>query len=132
MAWDYFREGQRIGRVKILERLSSSNNKDHVKYAVACCGCGALAEMSHAYIMRRETEKRTSCPACAQEPKEPDSIAALAADRERPLRERYPDPSGVRDGRGQLWPRLKGPMGPRWGIGNGTNQAIGRGRDAYA
>ena len=130
MAWDYLRDGQIVGRVKILERLTSSNNKDHVMYAVSCCGCGARYEMSHAYILKRDAAKRSNCLGCAQEPDAPKMAAAATDVRKVSLRERYPDPVGVRDALGRHWPSITGRMG-RWNDSNqGPNREAVRGRKA--
>ena len=111
MAWDYLKEDQRIGGVKILECQLPTQSKDSTVYRVACRTCGAVSEMRHRQIMDRVTKGRESCNVCK-------NTTAAAIDSA---------PDGVRDLRGGFWPKLKGPMGPRWGFGYGTNQVIGQG-----
>lgn len=110
MAWDYFADGKRIGGVVILDMLDATQSKHSTKYRVVCRRCRKESEMSHAQIMDRARKDREACMECRYEEQR-----------------QYPEPEGVRDLRGQFWPRIHGPMGPRYGYGHGTNQMIGQG-----
>lgn len=69
--------------------------------------------MTHRQLLDRVRKKVESCQKCKARKGKPMVDAA--------------EPEGARDLRGTFWPRLKGPMGPRWGLGNGSNSWVGKG-----
>lgn len=97
MSWDYFKEGRRVGEMKILDLLDATQTKDTTVYHVSCRKCGAIAEMTHRQILDRVKKKVESCQKCKARKGMPMVDAA--------------EPEGVRDLRGGFWPRLKGQMG---------------------
>ena len=112
MAWDYFKDGQRVGEMKILDLLDATQAKDTTTYLASCCKCGARAEMTHHQLLARVKKKVEACQKC----KAHKGVPRVDSEIE-----------GVRDLRGGFWPKLKGPMGPRWGLGNGSNSWFGTG-----
>lgn len=117
MAWDYFKDGQRVGAMKILDLLDATHAKDTTRYNVSCLKCGARAEMTHRQLLERARKRVEACSKCRARK------GAPRVDNEI---------EGVRDLRGTFWPRLKGPMGPRWGTGIGSNSWIGQGASEAA
>lgn len=120
MGWDYLKEGQRIGGVKVLLQTGWGSNRYEVRYDVACSVCGAKHEMTHKYILARASKNISGCVSCRT------AEATERAKRERRLAEQTHTPVGAIVAGPHMWWTL-GPLGPRWGLGHGANQMIGQG-----
>ncbi|NCC29002.1 MAG: hypothetical protein EOM22_12890 [Gammaproteobacteria bacterium] len=112
--WDYYPDGQRVGGIKVVERLTSGDRPGDVRYEVACMSCGEHSEMSHKYIVARANKNVDGCHSCRVE-------LAARARREKALRQtKVSEPEGaIRAGRHLWWPML-GPMGGRHDSGRWT------------
>lgn len=120
MAWDYFKEGRRIGGVKILLQTGWGANRYEVRYDVACSTCGEKHEMTHKYILARASKNISGCVTCRS------AEATEQARRERRLAEQQNLPVGAIHAGRHLWWRL-GELGPRWGEIRGAYNATARG-----
>ena len=82
MAWDYYKDGQRIdiAGIKILTLSRSGTNKRDVLYSVFYQCCQRVGTLSHAQIDKRTKAETTGCQKCAGPLKRQQQRAAARAE----------------------------------------------------
>ena len=85
MAWDYYKDGSRVGPLRIRDRLTSGNSKEEVTYRCAWTCCGKIEVFTHRKIEGKANKQTEFCKPCLYASRKGVQIKKINPE-ERPVR----------------------------------------------